>query len=503
MADLDSVIFYQPVIDAPTAGTFIDTRDGTGYNWVKIGDQIWMAENLRYLPSVVGPGAGSQTIPYYYVYDYDGTDVTDAKASVNYETYGVLYNWSSAMDGAASSTESPSGVQGVCPSGWHLPSDADWTKLTDYLGGESVSGGKLKETGRTHWNTPNTGATNETGFTALPGGDCNDISAFNYIGNYGYWWSATEGSSSNAWQRKMHYVYSNVFRSELRKELGLSVRCLKDTLPQLTTYTLTLTTNPLEAGTTFGTGQYEAGQEINLSATTNAGWRFSEWTQSGETISEIVDFTYTMPAENITLTARFKDNSKTDIVEVLNPVTGQIWMDRNLGASRAAISRTDTAAYGSLYQWGRGGDGHEKRTSGTTTNLSSGDIPGHGYFIINEQSPLNWRSTHNANLWQGVSGINNPCPDGYRLPTEAELEAERISWESIDSEEEFLSPLKMPAGGVRRSDDGSNLNVGFYGVYWSSSLFDIYSKALYISGTGGFISNNSRASGASVRCIKE
>src|SRR5690554_1847166 len=152
--EVDSVIFYKPTIEETTSGTFIDSRDGNEYNWVQIGDQVWMVENLKYLPSVVGPGTGSQTTPHYYVYGYDGTNVADAKATDNYATYGVLYNWTTAMN--------------ACPDGWHLPSDAEWTELTDYLGGESVAGGKLKETGTTHWASPNTGATNETGFTALP-----------------------------------------------------------------------------------------------------------------------------------------------------------------------------------------------------------------------------------------------------------------------------------------------------------------------------------------------
>ena len=207
---------------------FTDPRDNNHYNVVKIGNQIWMAENLKYLPSVVGPGTGSQTTPHYYVYGYNGTSVTDAKATANYNTYGVLYNWPAAMNGAASSTTNPSGVQGVCPDGWHLPSDAEWTELTDYLGGTSVAGGKLKETGTTHWNSPNTGATNETGFTALPGGLRGDDGAFYDIGSYGYWWSATEDIANNAWYRFMSFNFSNVYRIGDPKELGFSVRCLRD-----------------------------------------------------------------------------------------------------------------------------------------------------------------------------------------------------------------------------------------------------------------------------------
>ena len=214
--------------EGSSGGTFTDTRDGKVYQTVVIGTQEWMAENLAYLPSVVGPGTESESTPYYYVYGYDGTNVTDAKATSNYTTYGVLYNWPAAMAGSASSNANPSGVQGVCPAGWHLPSDAEWTELTDYLGGESGAGGKLKETGTTHWASPNTGATNETGFTALPGGARNDGGTFDYIGDGGYWWSATEDNATNAWYRYVNYNDSGVYRFNYNKEVGFSVRCLRD-----------------------------------------------------------------------------------------------------------------------------------------------------------------------------------------------------------------------------------------------------------------------------------
>jgi len=131
------------------------------------------------------------------------------------------------MAGSASSTANPSGVQGVCPAGWHLPSDAEWTELTDYLGGTGA-GGKLKETGTTHWNSPNTGATNETGFTALPGGNRNGSGTFNSIGSNGDWWSATERYASSAWYRYMYNYSSYVSSLDDFKEVGFSVRCVRD-----------------------------------------------------------------------------------------------------------------------------------------------------------------------------------------------------------------------------------------------------------------------------------
>ena len=121
-------------------------------------------------------------------------------------------------------------MQGVCPTGWHVPSDAEWTELTDYLVGTSDAGGKLKETGTTHWNSPNTSATNETGFTALPGGDRGIGGYFRGVGDDGYWWSATESYINYyALYRYVYYDNSDVFRyNGKNKEVGLSVRCVRD-----------------------------------------------------------------------------------------------------------------------------------------------------------------------------------------------------------------------------------------------------------------------------------
>ena len=137
--------------------------------------------------------------------------------------------------------------------------------------------------------------------------------------------------------------------------------------------------------------------------------------------------------------------------------TGQIWMDRDLGASRAATSYNDVEAYGDLYQWGRGTDGHEKRTSALIQFASTTDNPGHDSFIIQGYYPFDWRKPQNDNLWQGVSGINNPCPAGFRLPTETELNTERASWTSQNSAGAFASPLKLVVAGYRDRRNGTLL----------------------------------------------
>ena len=194
-------------------------------------------------------------------------------------------------------------------------------------------------------------------------------------------------------------------------------------------------------------------------------------------------------------------NSETKVVEVTS-ATGRIWMDRNLGASRVATSSTDEQAYGDLYQWGRLADGHQVRTSGTTTDLSSTDTPGHGDFITPNSSPYDWRSPQNNNLWQGVDGINNPCPVGYRIPTMTEWHTKRLSWDPQGAAGAFDSPLKLTLAGYR-SGSGSLYNDGSDGLYWSSTAAGTVALgALFSSGSSGSFTAD-RSAGASVRCIKE
>jgi uncharacterized protein (TIGR02145 family) len=190
------------------------------------------------------------------------------------------------------------------------------------------------------------------------------------------------------------------------------------------------------------------------------------------------------------------------VVDVTNPSTGRIWMDRNLGATQVAISSTDINSYGDLYQWGRRADGHQCRTSVITATLSSTDQPAHGNFIISPSGQQDWRSPQNNNLWQGVNGINNPCPSGYRIPTETELEAERLSWSINTSVGAFASPLKLPMAGYRSFSNGSLILVGTYGYYWSSTVSNSYSQYLFFRSTDADVVDYVRAFGGSVRCIK-
>jgi uncharacterized protein (TIGR02145 family) len=198
--------------------------DGNVYNTVQIGGQCWMAENLATetygdgsaIPTGLGSGAwSSATSGAFAVYGNN-------PATSNKGTYGLLYNWYAVAD-----------LRSICPAGWHVPTDGEWTELTDHLGGTGVAGGPMKTTGTRSagtglWQAPNTGATNGSGFSALPGGARYDYGNFSGVGYYGLWWSASESNIYDAWGRGLDYDDTFVYRYAYNKQFGFSVRCVRD-----------------------------------------------------------------------------------------------------------------------------------------------------------------------------------------------------------------------------------------------------------------------------------
>ncbi len=210
-------------------GSFTDSRDGNSYKTVTIDEKVWMAENLKYLPAVHNPYHLTSSSPAYFVYGYTGTDVEEAKTILNYNNYGVLYNWNATLGGAEGSASSPSGIQGVCPEGWHVPSSTEWNELIDFLGGRQEAGGKLKGEGNSHWNNPNTNASDEFEFNALPGGVNTSSGDFYGLGNIGCFWSSTMNSVTySPFYLRLSYDTGNAEVYMTPDEGGLSVRCVKD-----------------------------------------------------------------------------------------------------------------------------------------------------------------------------------------------------------------------------------------------------------------------------------
>jgi hypothetical protein len=172
------------------------------------------------------------------------------------------------------------------------------------------------------------------------------------------------------------------------------------------------------------------------------------------------------------------------------------WLDRNLGATQVAGSSTDALSYVDLLQWGRNIDGHQIKTSATSTVQSDNDMPGN--VLIKGFS--DWRNPENPTLWQGVNGTNNPCPNGFRLPNEMEMTAELANWLSNNASGAFNSTLKLPLSGKRYSGTAVLNSIGSVGYYWTS---DTINKQLFFSPVNALINDNNRASGLSVRCIKD
>jgi uncharacterized protein (TIGR02145 family) len=204
-----------------TYGSMTD-QEGNVYKTIVIGTQEWMAENLN--TSVYRNG---DAIPTNLDDATWAATTSGAWAYYNNDAsyacpYGKLYNWFTCVD-----------ARGLCPVGWHVPSDAEWTVLTDFLGGESVAGGKMKSTGTIEattglWVFPNSGATNSSGFSGLSGGDRYSDGGYFYKGEYGFWWSDSELNTNSAWRRDLNYNYGDVPRNPDFKNIGFSVRCLRD-----------------------------------------------------------------------------------------------------------------------------------------------------------------------------------------------------------------------------------------------------------------------------------
>ena len=209
---------YGNVKSFTTASSKVLDIDGNEYKIVTIGSQTWMAENLRTTHyrngDEINDGTGKGTVSgedapkYWFAYDDDLDNVS---------TYGRLYTWYTVNDGRS-----------ICPEGWHVASDQEWTILRDYLGGERVAGGKLKEIGAAHWKTPNKRATDKVGFAALPGGYRQNYQSFTHIGEIGYWWTATEESAYYGFLHSMSYDTANLSAERSFKALGYSVRCIRD-----------------------------------------------------------------------------------------------------------------------------------------------------------------------------------------------------------------------------------------------------------------------------------
>jgi len=203
-----------------TFTTLVADYDGNTYHTLTIGNQVWMLENLKVTKYRNGNVISNVTDPTAWSGLTTGAYCSYNNSSTNKTTYGNLYNWYAVIDS-----------RGIAPTGWHVPTEAEWTTLINYLQGATLAGDILKETGNAHWTGTYTGATNASGFTALPGGyvaSQNNVYGFYGIGTDGQWWSATQVDSGNAWKMSLTNTSAQAVSESGAKQRGLSIRCIKD-----------------------------------------------------------------------------------------------------------------------------------------------------------------------------------------------------------------------------------------------------------------------------------
>jgi uncharacterized protein (TIGR02145 family) len=436
----DDVVDLGDVVLEEAIGSFTDTRDGKVYRTVTIGTQTWMAENLNYSGD---DGAGNKTFDIGWCYGVAESDTSIHTDSTTCDTFGRLYTWDMVMDGATSSDANPSAVQGICPEGWHVPSDGEWTELTDYViantAGTSTSEIAPYLKAISGWNSGGNGTddfgfngTDDFGFSALPGGYRSYNGRFYAQGIGGYWWSATENYSGSAWYRYMYYIYEYVKRYNYYKDDGYSLRCLANTIPTISASHVSLEYPVIGEPVSFTADTRLVFNEPSVAAVT--------WSVNGGAFgSDGIDFTY-VPTEagRDTVIAKVEQNgvSSFDTVYVMvygtftdnrdnqeyiySTIGTQTWMAENLNYNAGAGSYcydddpANCDTYGRLYTW-------EAAMAGAA---SSSTTP---------------------------SGVQGVCPDEWHLPSDDEwtILSDYVIANSAGTSTSNIGPyLKRPLGGI-------------------------------------------------------
>lgn len=505
----------------PCPGIPIVTYEGKTYNTVLIGSQCWLKQNLNVGARIdVTQSQSDNGIMEKYCYNNQES---------NCEVYGGLYQWDELMQ-----YQTTEGVKGLCPSGWHIPTQEELETLISHLEGESIAGGKMKEAGYVHWNSPNTGATNSSGFTALPAGHHYFDGTFTELGYRSDHWTSTLSSSQIAWNINLFYDSPNVSMSGDYRASSLSARCLKDdqapSLPTVNTEDVSgITANTATAGgivvsdggsqvtargvcwstnqsptlnddfTTDGSGTGTFVSNLSgLSPSTTYYVRAYATNSVGTAYGNQVSFTTTSAGFvcGNTLTISHIAGEVAPVNKTVNygtvetNLTGsnKCWITQNLGADRQALAATDDTEASAGWYWqfnrkqGYKHDGVSRIPSTTWINS------------ISENT--DWLSS------------NDPCLSllgfGWRIPTYTEWGNADIngSWNNYNTT--YSSVLKIHAAGNLSETTGSLNARGQSGTYWSSNQNDPVSGWSFATGSGSaHTGTGGKPTGNTLRCLKD
>lgn len=511
-----------------TEGTFIDSRDQQVYQWVRIGRQTWMAENLAFLPSVSPPETGSELERHYYVYDYLGSNAVVAKSLSTYSKYGVLYNWPAAMDGEPASTSNPSGVKGVCPTGWHLPGDIEWIELTDYLGVNAAT--KMKATSGWWDHSGN----DLCGFKGLPGGFRQSTGTFIWVTSWSYFWTAKSIDPTNAFGRRLFCYEDEVFaRENLSKSFGFSVRCLKDTTDDNTApvcdFNISINEGPASTVFYFDASLSSDAETANKDLEVRWDWNGDGTWDTGFDTTKVNSHQYSAPgsysvimevkdygglmdnkSKTIVVTGSGGEGTFTDLrdyhVYKYVAIGSQIWMAENLAyLPNASPPETGSEMESHYYVYDYLG----------SNNVAARSISNfYKYGVLyNWTAAVNGESTSSSN----PSGIKGVCPAGWHLPSDSEwleltdylgedaamkMKASSSWWDHNGSNSSGFTGLP---GGFRQYD-GSFIWVTSWTGFWTTNGIDLhhaFSRKLHCYEDELLIREAlSKSFGFSVRCIK-
>lgn len=478
---------------------FVDERDGNIYKTVTLGTQVWMAENLRYLPEVATTSMFSEGVPYYYVYGYEDIDVSVAKTTENYSKYGVLYNWNSAMNGASSSDADPSGVQGVCPNGWHLPSSAEWRRLETYTAAQLAGGADLWDltyNGGIYNDLINNPEFGTSGFNALPGGSLNTEShTYSLLGAIAEFWTAT---SYNGGSYSCSIGESFDAAVESNREFGFSIRCIRDSISE-TDYMYII--DSLQNVIDLQTAQIE--QQTST---------IEQQSNQLDTLQNIIAQQMQKYTETIMgLGIGFKDD-RDDNVYAMVTIGEQTWMAENLRYLPSVVG-SETSSQTAPYYYVYGYEGTDTAEAKSTYNYMT-----YGVYY-------NWPAAMNGENASDTdpSGVQGICPNGWHLPSSAEwrqldeaLEGENhgamiAGNASLWAESVYVNGdvpgfgetgfMALP-GGMVSSYYGGSIRMGLDAEFWTSEEGTAFSVG-YNSTAIASSSTESTNQGFNIRCVRD
>lgn len=470
-ARLSSFKNHTHCVESSNCGFFTDDRDGKEYGWAKIGNQVWMAENLAYLPEVSGTDF-SKTQAKYYVYDFVNVDLTEAKGDSTYLFYGALYNWAAVMDGATATSAAPSGVAGICPADWHIPSRDEWQEMLDYLGGIKVAGKKLQH--GLEWSSA---GQNSYAFSALPNGYFKQEN-FMGLGNesgFAQWWSTTEDLANFYSSLKIDAQGQASWQAN-NSGIGLAVRCVKNSAGTSSSSVASSSS----AGRSSSSSVAGSDSGVSSSSDTGATDDASSSSATG-TVYEPV------PCDDFDGDTHFCDDREGRIYAKVQ-IGAQLWMAENL-AYLPLVHAGDDYAEKSARYYVYGFEGTDLAAARTNENYEQ-------YGVLYN--------------WAAATGGESICPAGWKLPSSADWDdlvaqvqnqasqlKDKNAWSFIKGTDNF-GFKGLPAGW--NDIDGFD-GLGQHAYWWAANGVKYYGLSYnYTALTSGAVFEEF---GLAVRCIAQ